>query len=107
MDNHGRWKVLLVAKDLNTGIDQTVEIRLLNSAVSSGGSQDLGLSPGVLGALSKKGITWAGHTFDGSNDGKPVGGRVVQVVGGEKGGAGPCFGCRCHRCPQPYVLRAR
>jgi hypothetical protein len=76
----GTWRVLLVHKDVSAGAVQTVVQVQLPHGATGGGTLARLQAAGDAPAHAKSGITFAGQTFDKSDDGLPRGARVTEAL---------------------------
>jgi hypothetical protein len=95
VDEQGRLKIVVISKELRecspseeaaAGCNSTFRVRVAGPSRYQHAAAMLSLHPGVEAGQSRRGITWAGQTFDKSVDGKPVGVRTVETVQGKLDG---------------------
>eukprot|EP00043_Microstomoeca_roanoka_P011423 m.107524 g.107524 ORF g.107524 m.107524 type:complete len:356 (-) comp15191_c0_seq2:41-1108(-) len=78
-DDQGYWRVVIIHKDYTTTTPAQVNIDI--TAVSNAASAQLYVLESENHSIyDKYGLTWAGQTFDGSQDGRPVGTRKSETV---------------------------
>ena len=104
----GDVKVLLIAKDLaqaGTG-PRAVSVCLgsIEPSLVGGAARVFALTAPSVNSTSSDEVTYAGQTFKGSLDGKPVGGRVHSSVTGEVRGGQMCFDCTLHPLSAALVV---
>lgn len=92
VDQEGMWRAVVLNKDVNATVATNATVRLpAGSKVPSSALVYRLKTTSRLGVLAQSGITFAGQTFDGNDDGTPVGTRTPEVVSFDAGSEGFSF----------------
>jgi hypothetical protein len=81
-DARGVWRVVVVHKDPAAAAAATVSVTPAAGSDGGGGSGDASLARlrAAGGVTGRYAVTWRGQTFDGSQDGLPLGAPTAEAV---------------------------